>query len=244
MRVTISNPATMLTAAMLCALWLPCVAQKPTLPDAPASPQGEIIDRVIAVVNGDLILESDVDEERRFAAFQPFSTAGAAFSRDKAIERLVDRALILQQAKQQAEDEVSDAEVAEQLATLRKDIPACRKEHCETDAGWAKFVAAQGFTVDELTARWKERMTVLKFIEMRFRMGIRISPEEIKNYYDQTLIPAYAKEKATPPKLDDIDDRIQEILLQQRVGALLDEWLKSLRVQGSVRMIKQAEVMP
>ena len=33
------------------------------------------IDRVVAIVNGDLILESDVDEERRFAAFQPYSNS-------------------------------------------------------------------------------------------------------------------------------------------------------------------------
>ena len=33
------------------------------------------LDRVVAIVNGDLILESDVDAEQRFAAFQPFSEA-------------------------------------------------------------------------------------------------------------------------------------------------------------------------
>jgi hypothetical protein len=33
------------------------------------------LDRVVAIVNGDLILESDVEAEERFAAFQPFSEA-------------------------------------------------------------------------------------------------------------------------------------------------------------------------
>ena len=36
---------------------------------------------VVAIVNGDLILESDVDEERRLAAFQPYSSPAGGFSR-------------------------------------------------------------------------------------------------------------------------------------------------------------------
>ncbi len=210
---------------------------------APAA--GVVIDQVVAVVNGDLVLESDVDEERRLAAFQPFTDKTVAFSREKAIDRLVDRTLILEQAKLQPEAPITDAEVNAQFAALRKDIPACKKEFdCATDAGWQKFVAAQGFTMPELTEVWRERMEVLRFVEQRFKMGVRITPAEIQAYYDKTLLPEYAKQKATPPKLPTISDRIQEILLQQQVGALLADWLKSLKAQGSVRMMKAGEVQP
>ncbi len=248
MRATIANPARLtMRTLFLAALCLPCVAQTGTLPAAPApandAAQPVVIDRVVAVVNGELVLESDIDEERRFEAFQPL-THPEAFSRDKAIDRLVDRTLILQQARLQPEDNTSDEEVDKQIAALRKEIPACRQQHCETEASWEKFVNAQGFTLQELHDRWKERMVVLKFIELRFRMGIRITPEQIKDYYDKTLLPYYTRQKATPPKLETISDRIQEILLQQQVGALLDEWLKSLKAQGTVRMIQPGEVVP
>src|SRR6267154_2202316 len=56
--------------------------------------QGVTLDRLVAVVNGDVILESDVDEERRLEEVQPFRTV-ATFTRDRIIERLIDRALIL-----------------------------------------------------------------------------------------------------------------------------------------------------
>ncbi len=203
---------------------------------------GVMVDQVIAVVNGDLVLESDVDEDRRFQAFQPFR-AETTFSRQQAIERLIDRLLIVQQARLQPDLAVSDAEVNAQLQLLRKDIPACRQEyHCETDAGWARFVHDQGFTMEELTERWRQRMEILKFVEERFRSGIRIAPAEIKAYYDKTLVPEYAKQKVPAPPLDTISDRIQEILLQQQVTALLDDWLKSLRAQGAVRMMQPGEV--
>ena len=199
--------------------------------------QGEVLDRVVAVVNGEVVLDSDVEEERRFEIFQPLRDASAEFSRTKAIERLINRALILQQMKLQNQAPIPEAKVDEQLAQVRKDIPECKVFHCETDAGWKAFVAAQGFTLPELQERWRARMEVLRFIEQRFRMGILISPDEIKAYYDKTLLPEYQKRHVTPPKLETISDRIQEVLLQQQVSSLLRDWLTSLKAQGSVRIL-------
>lgn len=206
--------------------------------------EGVLVDQVIGVVNGDLILESDVDEERRFSAFQPFRDPGGKFSREKAIERLVDRALILQQAKLQPDEAVTLGDAKAEVEGLRKEIPACKQFHCETTDGWQRFIKAQGFTLDELTERWRQRMQILRFIEIRFRAGIRITQAEIKQYYDATLLPEYERQGAKAPRLDSISERIQEVLLQQRVGSLLSDWLLSLKAQGSVRMMKPGEVAP
>jgi peptidyl-prolyl cis-trans isomerase SurA len=201
------------------------------------------LDRVAAIVNGDLILASDVEAERRFAAFQPFSNP-RPISEDALLNRLIDRALIQQQMALQPESPITDAEVDAELSVLRKSIPKCAAYHCDTDAGWEKFVADQGFDMQELKDRWRQRMAVLRFIEERFRMGIRIQQTDIDDYYQKTMIPAYEKEKVAPPSEASIADRIQEILLQQQVDKLLDDWLASLRAQGSVRVLKPGEEAP
>src|SRR6202020_489992 len=157
---------------------------------------------------------------------------------------LVDRALILQQAALQPEDAVPDRDLDAQIATLRKDIPACNEYHCETDEGWKKFLSSHGCTQEEFRARWLQRMQLLKFIEVRFRNGVTISDDEIKAYYEKTMLPEYAKRSVTPPRLDTVSKRIEEVLLQQQVSALLEDWLKSLRAQGSVRIMTPGEVVP
>jgi peptidyl-prolyl cis-trans isomerase SurA len=250
--------------AALCALTMLCALsghaqqsqQNAVLPGVPAKTVGAAqqtdgsvagaavtLDRVVAIVNGDLILESDVDAERRFAAFQPFSEPKPV-SDDDLVNRLIDRTLILQQMVLQPGPRITDSEVDAELAVLRKSIPKCAAEHCETDAGWQKFVADRGFTMDELRDRWRQRMEVLRFIEQRFRMGIRISQAEIDAYYKTTMLPVYAKENAQAPAEATIADRIQEILLQQRVDKLLDDWLTSLRAEGGVRILKPGEEAP
>jgi peptidyl-prolyl cis-trans isomerase SurA len=201
------------------------------------------LDRVVAVVNGDLILESDVDTEERFAAFQPLRDP-ATLTRDRIVERLIDRTLILQQLRLQPQPPITDEQVDAQLAQLRKAIPECAKDHCETDAGWQKFVEDHGFTLQELRERWRTRMEVLQFIEQRFRMGVRISQAEIDNYYKTKLAPEYQKQGVAAPPEDTIADRIQEVLLQEDVTKLLEDWLKTLRAQGSVRIVKPGEALP
>jgi peptidyl-prolyl cis-trans isomerase SurA len=247
-------------ALSLAMLWLPVQAQQPShspvsavvpLQGKAAAPPtsralGEevTLDRVVAIVNGDLILESDVEEEERFAAFQPFSVE--QFSRDQFIERLIDRAVILQQMALQPEPPITDAEVDAELSSLRKALPDCAAYHCDTDAGWMKFIADHDFTLQELRDRWRRRMEVLRFIEERFRSGIfdTITPGLIDEYYQKTMLPAYQKQHVTPPPEATVADRIQEILLQQRVNKLLDDWLTALRAQGSVRILKPGEEAP
>lgn len=219
-------------------------AQTPPPKAPPSQPAAVQIDRVVAVVNGDLILESDVDEERRFAAFQPYSNPTGGFSRQDAIDRLIDRTLILQQDGEQALPPITDAEETADILDLRKAIFACRAYKCDTEAGWQNFLTDNGFTEEEFRQRWLDRMVTLRFIEQRFRMGIRIEPAEINQYYEKTLLPEYASRGVPPPRVDAIRDRIQEILLQQQVGKLLDDWLKALRASGDVQMVRPGEVTP
>src|SRR6185437_11999863 len=90
-------------------------AQKPIVPLGPSSTlpgagQGTVLDRVVAVVNDDLILESDVDEEQRFEEIQPYRNADGNHSRERTVRRLIDRALILQQ-EMEPETAISDKEL-------------------------------------------------------------------------------------------------------------------------------------
>ena len=221
----------------------PTTVTPPSLPSMPTPPGAEL-DRVVAIVNGDLILDSDVDQERRFAALLPYGEAEGPPTRGRAIDRLINRDLILQQAHLQPQEEVSTAAARKDLDALRKELPNCKQLQCETEAGWDRYLAREGFTDASLTELWRQRMEVLDFIEQRFRMGIKITPDQIDAYYKQTLLPQYAERHAPPAPLAALSGRIQQVLLEQQVSKLLDDWLQSLRAQGSVVVLHPGEVAP
>ncbi len=208
--------------------------------------QGTVLDRMVAVVNGDVILESDVDEERRFESIQPYRGSSRGVSRERG-DPETDR----QNADSAAGSACSrrmrlrSKTLDAQLAKLRKDIPACKQYHCETDAGWQKFLADHGFTVEEFRDAVAEAdgvAAVYRGAVPEWEYGYRMTRS--RTYYEKTMLPEYAKQKVTPPKLETISKRIEEVLLQQQVGSLLQDWLKSLRAQGSVRIMNADEVAP
>lgn len=198
-----------------------------------------VLDHVVAVINGDVILESDVQEELHFAVLQPDRAEVGRNTPEKALARLIDRHLILQQIKLTGTEikPPTDAQVKQQLAELGKQIPECAQYHCETEAGWHAFLASRQLTESEVIARWRERMFLISFIQARFGAGLHISDAEVEQYYKEEFEPVFAKKGLHVPPLKEVANRIQEILLQRRVSALLRGWLQSLRESGNVRIL-------
>ena len=213
--------------------------------ETPAAPDRVVLDRVVAVVNNQAILASDIDDEMRLSILDPNRGGMARLTRAAALEQLIARALIQQQIHQEDVESAAppQTEVDARLEEIRKEIPACVRANCATDAGWKAFLEAHGLTQQRVEVYLRYRLEILRFIEQRFRQGISISPEEIDAYYKKTLVPQYAKGEAIPP-VDEVSKRIQEILLQQQVNALFDDWLSNLRKQGDIEVLDPALETP
>jgi hypothetical protein len=229
--------------SLLACLFVCLAAAGPTqaLPQTPQSSASVVLDRVVAVVNNHAILYSDLDDEIRLSVLDPGRGGLGVLTRKMALEQLIARALIQQQIREedlQAADP-TQAEVDARLAEIRDQLPACLRQNCASDAGWKAFLIAHGLTPERVEAYLRYRVEILRFIEQRFRQGIRISQAEIETYYRETLLPQYAKGEAIPP-LDKVSPRIEEILLQQKVNVLFDDWLTNLRKQGEVEVLDPA----
>jgi hypothetical protein len=215
-------------------------AAQDTAPDSRPA-KAAVLDRVVAVVNNQAILASDVDDEMRLTVLDPGRGELASLTPKIALEQLISRALIQQQIHQEDAEaaEPPQAEVDARLAEIRKEVPACVRFNCVSDEGWKAFLAAHELTAERVDTYLRYRLQILRFIEQRFRQGIRIAPEDIKTYYHQTLLPQYAAGDAIPP-LETVSPRIEEILLERQVNVLFDDWLKNLRKQGDVEVLDPA----
>lgn len=233
------------TFALLVLLALASVASHAqAVPEDGASSGGSFVelDHVVAVINGDVLLQSDVDEEMRFAALEPLRPGAGRDTPQDALRRLIARTLIVQQMRdqQQFNVKITDSDVEKSLAQLRAHLPACAKYHCETEAGWDTFLASRDLTASEVDQHWRRRLAILRFIDLRFRAGIRIAPASIDEYYEKSVVPAFARRNEAPPALKALEPRIEQVLLEQQVNGLLRDWLKSLRAEGSVRILDPA----
>lgn len=239
-----SNWPILVAAAILAIPPVAC-AQTPSPQASPSasssSDQPIELDHVVAMIGSNVLLESDVEQEMHFSALEPLQILPGQNTPDEAVRRLIDRTLILEQmAQQQQPTTTPEPEVEKSLEELRKQIPDCAKYQCETAQGWADFLKANDLTPEGVEKRWSQRVAILHFIDLRFRSGIRISQEQIATYYQKTLAPALEKDNQKAPPLAEVSSRVQEILLQQQVSGLFEDWLSSLRDQGNVQIVDQA----
>jgi len=151
---------------------------------------------------------------------------------------LIAQTLVEQQIRQEDAEVVlpTEDEVEKRVAELRRQLPACVHQNCASDTGWKAFLAAHDLTAESVNAYMRHRMEILRFIELRFRAGIHISRPEIETYYRETLLPQYHPGEPVPP-LDQVAPRIEEILLEQQVNVLFDQWLDNLRKQGDIEIL-------
>ena len=193
------------------------------------SQEPQTIDRIIATVNRTPVLLSEWEDGVRFEAFsrgrppQSFSEE----ERQAALTRLIDRVLLLQQM--QADYSPTPEEVNARILEIRKQLGVEN-----SDLVWQQLLAQYGMTANELKGDVENQMTIMRFVDLRLRPTIRVDRQDIDQYYRETLVPELKKSGVEPQPEEQLLPRIREILVQQRMDAVLDDWLVNLRLQTEI----------
>jgi peptidyl-prolyl cis-trans isomerase SurA len=196
---------------------------------------GEVVDRIVATVNGAAILESEWDEAVRFECFleqKPLASLTPADLK-ATLDRLVDQTLI-QQQMQASKFVPLDAEKA--LERVREIYEQARQNFLRQSppVDWLQALANYGLTEQEFERRAALQVETLRFIDLRFRPGIRIDNRKVETYYREKLLPELQRNGAKETPLAEVSPKIQELLVQQTVDELLTAWLRDLRAQSEV----------
>jgi len=93
----------------------------------------------------------------------------------------------------------------------------------------------------DLEAAFLWQLTVLRFVEFRFRPGIQIPAEELREYYEQKFVPAWkARTADPPPSFEEAERNCEEVLAQERIDNQLDRWISLTRTQTNIRYRDEA----
>jgi len=203
---------------LLCALSFCCLV--------PRTAVAEVLDRIVARVNGHIILESDWEDEQRFEAFmngRPLAEISPA-DKDAALHHLVDQELLEEQMRSADFKRASDEEVNQRMAEVRQAYPAAKEE-----AGWNRLLTDYGITAEELKRHLALELDVARLVEARLRPSVTIDQDAIVSYYDHELLPRLRRSGAKEVSLDEASAGIKEVLTEQKLNELLVAWLDTLR---------------
>ena len=201
--------------------------------------QAQVVDRMVAVVNKHVILESELDQAARVELLLQGKLLkdGKLVRKDTfaVLDRMIDQALLDQQIMNQAVAAPTPAELATQIGEVRKQIPGAA-----TDEGWKSVLAAYGLTEQDIGDQLASQSRILRFVDLRFRGLVRVEKDAIDEYYQDKLLPELRKRGAAEPKLADVSGRIENILVEQRIDELLASWLQTLRSQAHIEKMMAA----
>jgi hypothetical protein len=182
----------------------------------------EIIDRIVARIENDVILLSEV---RALGRYQEW-VDGKSESDGQILDRLIDQWIVRNEAdtaqfpKSSDEDIARGVERVEKSFTSPEEYEARKKQVGLTDAEIRNLVAAQ--------------LYLSNYLDSRFRPSAQVSAKDIEDFYQKAVIPRAQARGQVPPSLDAARDVIQEALVQRSISEQADRWLNESRARVKV----------
>jgi peptidyl-prolyl cis-trans isomerase SurA len=199
----------------------------------PGRAPAQVIDRIIATVNGHIILQSDWDEALCYEALLTNRTL-VEFTDDErraVLDRLIDQELLREQMKSADFPHATDAEVAARVAEARKQYP----QATSSDA-WQTLLAEYHLAEKDLLAHVRQQIDVMRLVDARLRPAVEIDSKTIEEYYRDQFVPKLKQSGASEVPLAEVSAKIRELLTEQKVSELLVSWLQTLRSEGQVNI--------
>jgi hypothetical protein len=183
--------------------------------------RAEIIDRILAVVNGALIMQSDVTLAVRLG-FAPQSTASDAVA--VPLDALIERRLVLEEVDRYAPPEPAQADVDRRLADVRE----------RAGGAFDAILRDCGISVDQLRRQVRDDLRIDAYLLQRFG-GVQPSEDEVQQYYREHQA-TFTRNGAVRP-IDEVRDLVRaELIANQRAGMIKD-WIMGLRRRATINVL-------
>ncbi|MFA6216235.1 MAG: peptidyl-prolyl cis-trans isomerase [Candidatus Omnitrophota bacterium] len=183
-------------------------------------------DKMIAVVNNDIITQKDLDDFINFTYVQlsreyPEDQVQQKITSIKSdlLDRLIEDRLILQEAKKK-DTQIDETRVKEKLSEIRK--------RYTSEAEFQSSLAVQGLVAADLDKRIREQMLMYTVVETQVRAKININPGEVTDFYYKNIKDFKLPEQREFDSIEAEDEKIaQEVHNKLAAGeSLIDLSLK------------------
>lgn len=175
----------------------------------------EVIDRVVAVVDGHIITASDMRQKRDIL----MRLNEKPVDDDKAfVQQLIDNYLI---------------------ETQITDFPGIDVTEADVDQELQKSVAREGAPSKDLREAVRLRIRMRKYFEMRFGQFIQASDEDLTKYYNDVFVPeAKKRDLNLIPPLTQVSDLIRNNVIQESLSHEINIWLEAIRRRSNIEVFE------
>ena len=210
-------------AALILALTAPVL---PPAATAFAQDEATAIDRILAVVDEDPVLLSEVEQAIGLGLVERQAKESDEDYRRRVLGRLIEQRLRFHEIDRFGFGELPIEEVERQVAGLMAGLGGGEQA--------AERLAELGLDENALKQIVARQIMVMIYVEERLGARVFVGIDDITAYYDDVLT-AEMKAAGQPlPPIDEVREQIREVLKQQRLNRELDRWTEELRQKADV----------
>jgi hypothetical protein len=185
----------------------------------------ETIDRIVARVENDIILQSEVRELSEYQGFVDGKTESDA----AILDRLIDQWVVRTEADTAHFPHPTEAEIS-------RDFDRLKKSYASAEEFEARKKQA-GLSDADLRAMLAAQLYLSSYLDSRFRPSVQMDPKAIEEFYENGVVARAKARGQEPPTLEASREYIQEALIQMGINEQADRWLKESRARVHVEKL-------
>jgi len=197
--------------------------------------RAEVVDRIAASVDNQVITKSEVELQIRVTAFQEGVKPNLSAAHKRAtLQSMIDQKLIQRDVENSRYPTPDPAE-------LNPVIEQFKREHYGEEGAYQQALASYGITDQDFRALLLWEKTLSSFIDVRFASTSQVTDQQISEYFDSTVKPAAElAHPGQPVRLEDYRDEIEKKLAADRANAQMETWLKGARRRAQIVVHEEA----
>jgi hypothetical protein len=184
-------------------------------------------DRVIAVVDEDPVLATDLDRAIVIGQLAPKPGEPQRTFRRRVLDDLIAQRLRFHEIDRFGLEQVPVDQIERQVAEVRGRF--------KDDATYRQKLREVGLDEAALRQLMARQLEVLAYVDERLGPQVFVGLDDISNYYRTVLTPQLQQQQHLPvPPLEAVRDKIREVLRQQRLTEEIERWTEELRRKAVV----------
>ena len=177
-----------------------------------------ILDRILVVVNGDMITASD------FRTAEVIHISEKSIHQEAFLERLIDEKLLIEEAQRFEIPIPQERDVSKSLLNL--------KERYRSEKVFQKILIEKGITQEMVNEGLKNQLLITRFLDQRINFFVLVTPKELNQYYENHQNDYPGRE------LDEVlQGEIEQKLIHTKAEKKKREYLSKLRRDSEIQMV-------
>jgi hypothetical protein len=200
---------------------------KPPAPPAKAAP-ADLKDRILAVVDEDPILNSDLDRVIALGFKSRNANEEETAFRRRVLNDLIAERLRFHEIDRFGFEPVPVDQIDAHVAEIRG--------HFKDEAAFQKALKEHAMTAKDLRQLVARQLMVLAYVDEQLGPRVFVSLDDINAYYRTVLTPEMQKRKQPVPPVEEVRDQIRTILREQRLNDAIGKWTEELRRKADIQV--------